>query len=659
MADDTGLWRPGPERLRHSRIIEFAQWARAEKAAPLTDPADYTELQEWSATQVEDFWDAAARFFGVRFHTPPSTVLTDRAMPGARWFPDATLNFAEHLLCGHDGERAAIIALDETGGRTVVSYAELRDLVASFAAYLTGLGVRPGDRVAGYLPCGVEGVVAFAAAASIGACWAQVGLDYNAPAAADRLAQLDPVVLVAASGYHFKGRVRDRRDQIAELRGRLPNLRHTVTVDPVGLPLELPGNVTPWDAATAEPAAFAPVPVPFDHPLWVLFTSGTTGLPKGIVHGHGGILLEQLVAEGLHFDLRAGDTFFWYTSPNWMMWNVQVSGLLFGATIALYDGGAASPGVDALWRIVAKNDVKVFGTSPGYLLASAKAGLEPARDLDLAALRTIGVTGSVLPASGNRWVREHVGADVQVNSVSGGTDIVGAFVGAAPTTVVRDGEISGPALGVALAAWDENARPVIGEPGEMVITAPMPSMPLGLWNDPDGERYHDAYFSTFPGVWRQGDSITVFEHGAVQIHGRSDATLNRNGIRLGTAEIYDAVEALPFVQDSLVTGMEQPAGDYWMPMFLVLEPGTEWTPDTERQVRDAIAQRASPRHAPDEIHVVPALPHTRTGKKLEVPIKRILQGTDPAAVFSSGAVDAPEAIEWFVRLAERRAAESE
>ncbi|MFI0369325.1 acetoacetate--CoA ligase [Actinomadura sp. 1N219] len=659
MADETGVWRPGPQLLRHSRIVEFANWARDEKAAPLSDAADYFALQEWSATHVEDFWDAAAQFFDVRFHTPPRAVLADRAMPGARWFPGATLNFAEHLLAGHPGDRTAIIALDETGGRRNVTYAELRELVASFAAHLDGLGVRPGDRVAGYLPSGVEGVVAFAAAASIGACWAQVGLDYNAPAAADRLAQLEPVVLVAASGYRFKGRAHDRRDQVTELRRRLPSLRHTVTVDPIGAPLRLSGDVTEWEDATAKSAAFAPVPVPFDHPLWVLFTSGTTGLPKGIVHGHGGILLEQLVAEGLHFDLGSGDTFFWYTSPNWMMWNVQVSGLLFGATIVLYDGGPTSPGVDALWRIVAENSVSVFGTSPGYLQASAKAGLEPARDLDLSALRTIGVTGSVLPASGNRWVREHIGADVQVNSVSGGTDIVGAFVGAAPTTAVRDGEISGPALGVALAAWDDDARPVIGEPGEMVITAPLPSMPLELWNDPDGERYRDAYFSTFPGVWRQGDSITVFEHGAVQIHGRSDATLNRNGIRLGTAEIYDAVEALPFVQDSLVTGMEQASGDYWMPMFLVLTPETEWTQETERMVRDAIARHASPRHVPDDFHIVPALPHTRTGKKLEVPVKRILQGADPASVFSPGAVDAPESVEWFVRLAAERRAKSE
>jgi acetoacetyl-CoA synthetase len=409
--------------------------------------------------------------------------------------------------------------------------------------------------------------------------------------------------------------------------------------------------VSPWSEAVSAAPDFASVDVAFDHPLWVLFTSGTTGRPKGIVHGHGGVLLEQLVSPGLHMDLQPEDVFFWYTTPNWMMWNAQICGLLHGSTIVLFDGRPTYPAVDALWRVAAELGVTVLGTSPGYLEASAKAGLEPGRDLGLGRLKLIGVTGSVLPASANGWVREHVGPAVQLGSMSGGTDVVGIFVASAPTTPVYDGEISAVALGVALEVWGPaGERLPAGEVGEMVITAPMPSMPLRFWDDPGDQRLLDTYFSTYPGVWRQGDLTMLTARGTVVILGRSDATLNRNGVRLGSAEIYAAVSEVRGVADALVVGVERPDGKYWLPLFVVPEDDVDRTTLTAT-IRAHIARRASPRHVPDEIIYLAGLPRTKTGKRLEVPVKRILQGADPERVVSRDAIDFPEALDALVSSA--------
>ena len=647
-------WVPDPERVEGARVVRFARWLGERGVVTLADPTDYRELQAWTAAHVGEFWQAVADFFEVEFGTRASTPLGDPAMPGAEWFPGSTLNFGHHLLRRGADDRVAVVVVREDGHRDSLTYAGLRAQAASVAARLEALGVGPGDRVAAYLPNCVEGVVAFAACALVGATWSQTALDYGAQAAADRLAQLEPSVLFAGAGYVFKGEVRDRRDEVAALRALLPTLRHTIAVPTAGLANDPGEDVSTWAGAVATPAEVRPCQVPFDHPLWVLFTSGTTGRPKGIVHGHGGALMEQLVSPGFHLDLHDDDVFFWFTSPNWMMWNAQVCGLLLGATIVLYDGNPTSPGPDALWRIAADEKVTAFGASPGYLAASARAGLEPGRDLDLSLVRVIGVTGSVLPPSANAWVREHVGPGVQVGSMSGGTDVVGIFVASAPTIPVWDGEISAPALGVALQCWSEDGSPVPpGAVGEMVVTAPMPSMPVRFWGD-DGSAYRDAYFSMFPGVWRQGDAITITDRGTIVIHGRSDSTLNRHGVRLGTAEIYEAVEALADVEDSLVVGIEQPDGEYWMPMFVVPQPGVEPRPDLAALVKAEIARRTTPRHVPDEVVVVRALPHTRTGKKLEVPVKRILQGADPAGVSSAGAVDDPDALDWLVRFARER-----
>nr|WP_221374840.1 AMP-binding protein [Actinoplanes polyasparticus] len=728
--------------------MRFAEWLVDQGRARLTDVTDYHELHAWSVAAPGEFWCAVAEFFDVEWAALPREALAERRMPGAVWFPGGRLNFGRHLLRAGRDDQAAVILVAEDGDKTVLTYAELRIQAGAVAGRLRALGVEPGDRVAAYLPNCVEGVVAFVATAMVGAVWAQTGLDYAAPSAAERMAQLNPKVLIAGTGYRFGGKVHDRRAAAHELRQLLPGLQHTITVETAGvpdsassqehaIPVETAGiadtpsglkravpvetagvadsssdleRVVPVDNAGAADSSSglrravpvdtarvadsssgleAAVPVrtagvadtpsgleralvvesaqlsdssssswvealgatpvrealavDFDHPLWVLFTSGTTGKPKGIVHGHGGVLLEQLVSPGLHMDLRGDDTFFWYTTPNWMMWNAQVCGLLHGATIVLYDGKPTFPGPDALWRVVADLEVSVFGTSPGYLEASQRAGLKP----DIPSVRLVGVTGSVLPAAANEWFRENVSNTVQLGSMSGGTDICGVFVASAPTTAVYDGEISAAALGAAVEVWEADGRQAAdGTPGEMVITAPMPSMPLYFWDDQDGRKLRDTYFDVFPGVWRHGDLIERTAHGGYVILGRSDATINRHGVRLGSAEIYAAISDLPNVADALLIGVEQTDGGYWMPLFVVPAGAVE-----PAAVKRVIAERTSPRHVPDDVILVPSLPHTRTGKRLEVPVKRILQGADPERVIDRGAVDDAGALDTLIAAA--------
>ena len=648
-------WVPDRASLQATRVVRFAEWLVAHGRADLGDVTDYAELHAWSAGHPGEFWGAVADFFEVEWSDQPKVALAERRMPGAVWFPGGSLNFGQHLLRHGADDHEAVVLVTESGERSSLTFGRLRAQAAAVAGRLRELGVGPGDRVVGYLPNCLEGVVAFTAVALVGAVWAQAGLDYASTAAADRLGQLTPKVLIAGSGYRFGGRVHDRRGEVAELRALLPGLEHTITVATGGVSSPVPdAGSSSWAGALAAAPDGRAEPVPFEHPLWVLFTSGTTGKPKGIVHGHGGVLLEQLVSPGLHMDLHEGDVFFWFTTPNWMMWNAQVCGLLHGATIVLFDGRPTSPGPDALWRVVADLGVTVFGTSPAYLEASERAGLEPGRDLDLSAVRLIGATGSVLPAAANAWVREHVGERVQLGSMSGGTDVVGIFVGSAPTTPVVDGEICAVALGVSLQVWDAAGEQVApGEPGEMVITEPMPSMPLRFWDDPDGSRLRETYFSTFPGFWRQGDLMLLTDRGTAVILGRSDATINRSGVRLGSAEIYEAIGGMPDVEDALAVGVEQRDGGYWFPLFVVAredaEPG-----DLTRRIRERIRARTSPRHVPDDVILLRRLPHTKTGKRLEVPVKRILQGADPDTVLNRGAVDDPEALDAIVTFARSR-----
>jgi len=642
-------WTPTADDIAEATITHFARFAAERGSYDLPengDPGDYQRLWQWSVRDLPGFWRAVWEYFDLG--DIPGEVLAEDRMPGAVWFPGTRLNYVDRVLRQSRADRPAILAAAEDEPPREVSWAELLGRTAALAQTLRDLGVTPGDRVVGYLPNIPEAVVAFLATASIGAVWSACGQDYSPKAALDRLGQLEPTVLITADGYRFGGRAHDKSADIAALRAGLPTLRSTVVVHRLGV--DVPGT-TPWtEAATPGESTpeLRPEPVAFDHPLWIVFSSGTTGLPKGIVHGHGGVVLEHLKAVALQSDIGGEDTFFWYTSPSWMMWNFQVAGLLVGSTIVCYDGSPAHPAPDGLWRLAAEVRATVLGTSPGYVLACIKAGAHPAAEHDLSALRLVGITGSALPPSSALWLRDEVG--VPVASISGGTDVVSAFLGWARTVPVWPGELSVPYLGVALDSYDEAGRSVRGEVGELVITAPMPSMPVHFWRDEDGKRYHDAYFDMFPGVWRHGDWITRTDHGSVVVHGRSDSTLNRHGIRMGSADIYQAVEGLPEVTEALVIGVEQPDGGYWMPLFVLLAPGAELTDELVGRIEQTIRTEVSPRHVPDEILLAPGIPHTRTGKKLEVPIKKLLQGADPSRVVERSAVDAPDLLDWYAAV---------
>ena len=637
------IWTPGPADVTGAAITRFA--AQAGERAGL-DLGAYADLHAWSVRDLGAFWGSVAGFFGLGFGTGP--VLADDRMPGATWFPGATLNYAARALdpAWGDGE-VAVTAVDERGEVATLTWAGLRAQAGAFAATLRGLGAGPGDRVVGYLPNVTETLVAFLACASIGAVWSACAQDYAAAGAATRFAQLDPVVLVAADGYRWNGREVDRRAEVTELRRLLPTVRATVHVSCLGLPAQLGPADLDWSSAVSSPAVAVPEPVAFGHPLWVLFSSGTTGRPKGIVHGHGGIVIEQCKLLGLHLGIGPGRPLFWYTSTNWMMWNIVASALLVGAPAILYDGSPVYPDPQRLWRVAAEHGAAALGVSPGYLAASDKAGLRPGADLDLSGLRTLGVTGAPLTAGPYFWVRDRVGAHVQTAACSGGTDVASAFAGSTPVTPVWAGEISVPALGVALESWDDQGRPHTGAVGELVVTRPMPSMPLRFWDDPSGERYYDAYFGPWPGVWRHGDWVEVTAHGGLIVSGRSDATLNRNGVRLGSADIYTAVETMPEISDSLVIGAELGDGAYWLVLFVVLAGETPLTPGLTEAVKTRIRTQTSPRHVPDDVVAVQALPHTRTGKRLEVPVKRIIQGQPAAAVAGADAVDDYAALAQF------------
>ncbi|WP_370180602.1 acetoacetate--CoA ligase [Rhodococcus wratislaviensis] len=638
-------WVPTESDVRDAVVTDFARFVARRHSVRVDD---YRALWRWSVADPAAFWQDVWDYFEIRSATDPGPALADDAMPGAVWFPGATLNYVDHVFRNARPGTPAILYAGEGATDISVGWDELRSAVAGLAATLREHGVGVGDRVVGYLPNIPEAVVAFLATASLGAVWAACGQDYSAPAALDRLGQLEPKALITADGYRFGGKEHDRLAAAAELRGGLPSLALTVVVPHLDPDAAADGTLT-WAEATARDDALESVAVPFDHPLWVVFSSGTTGLPKGIVHGHGGVLLEHVKSLALQLDIGRDDTLFWYTSPSWMMWNFQTAGLLVGATIVCYDGSPSFPTPDALWALVSRLGVTVAGTSPGYVLACDKAGVVPVREHDLSALRAVGVTGSTLPAASSLWLSENVGRRVPVVSITGGTDVVSAFVGGARSVPVWPGELSAPCLGVAVDAFDESGRSVRGEVGELVVTAPMPSMPVSFWNDPDGKRYREAYFDVFPGVWRHGDWITITDRGTVLMHGRSDSTLNRNGIRMGSADIYQVVEKLPEVAEALVVGVDLADGGYWMPLFVVLSEGAELDDALKQRIRGAIREQASPRHVPDDIIEAPGIPHTRTGKKLEVPLKRIFQGADAGRTVDRSAVDDPALLDWFAR----------
>ncbi|UGQ10758.1 acetoacetate--CoA ligase [Yinghuangia sp. ASG 101] len=647
------LWRPSEARVRAARITDFA--ARTAENRGIDPFADYADLWSWSIDEPEAFWASVCAYFDVAFSAPPTRVLADARMPGAAWFPHARLNYARHALRRAEThpDETAVVHLDETLDPREITWGELRRAVAAFAHHLRDIGVGPGDRVAAYLPNIPEAVVAMLGCASVGAVWSSCAPDFGARGALDRLRQIDPVVLIAVDGYRHAGKEIDRRTEVAEITRELPTLRQTVHVPLLGH--AAPAGAVAWADTVRGDHEDAYEPVEFDHPLWILYSSGTTGLPKAIVHGHGGILLEHLKHNGLHLDLGPGDRFFWYTSTGWMMWNLLIGGLLVGSAIVLYDGSPAFPDPDTQWTVAERTGTTVFGTSAAYLMGCRKHGLRPRETHDLSRLRCVGTTGSPLPPDGFRWVYEDALPDVWLASVSGGTDVCSGFLGGVPTLPVYSGELQARLLGCAVYAWDERGRPVTDRVGELVLTAPMPSMPTMFWNDPDNSRYTASYFDTYPGVWRHGDWITITSRGTAVVHGRSDSTLNRQGIRMGSADIYEAVESIPEIAEALVVGIEQPDGDYWMPLFVVLAPGAALDDALRARVKETIRTRVSPRHIPDDIIEAPGVPHTLTGKRLEIPVKRLLQGRAVAEAVNPGSVDNPDLLRFYTGLAAERA----
>lgn len=640
------LWQPPDDVEQRSRIGRYLQWLAVESGLTF---ADYDALWRWSVTDLDGFWRSIWDHFHLDSSTPVAAAIESPVMPGARWFPGIELNYAAHALRS-EPDGPALVARSQARERVELSMAELRGQVARCRSGLVRLGVGRGDRVAAYLPNIPETVVAFLATASLGAVWSSCAPEFGTRSVVDRLRQIEPAVLLAVDGYRYGAKAVDRAAEVAAIRAELPSLRATVTVpyladDPEAARHE--GSTT-WGELLAERADLVFDDVPFDHPLYVLYSSGTTGLPKPIVHGHGGILVEHHKVLALHNDLGPGDRFFWFSTTGWMMWNYLVSGLLVGASPVLFDGDPGHPDLTALWRLAAEEGVTFFGTSAPFLLACRKAGVEPSSVADLRALRGVGSTGAPLPAEGFDWVYDAVGDDLLLSSVSGGTDVCTAFVGGCPLVPVRSGEISCRYLGAKVEAYDEDGRSVVGEQGELVITAPMPSMPVGFWGDDDGSRYRAAYFEGHPGVWTHGDWITIFPDGACTITGRSDATLNRGGVRMGTAELYAVVESLPEVADSLVVHLEDPAGGPGrLLLFVAPAGGKQLDDDLRTRIATALRTELSPRHVPDEIHEVPGVPRTLSGKKLEVPVKRILSGADPDAAASRGSLANPEVLDAF------------
>jgi len=613
------LWSP-PEAL-----LERAEMGRFMRERGFET---YDELWRWSVDDLDGFWGAVWDRYEVGERG--GNVLVSREMPGAQWFPGTRVNYAEHALRGKADDALALIAGNESGEDVSWSWGELTEQVRRIAAGLRQLNVGPGDRVVAYMPNIPETVAAFLATASLGAVWSSCSPDFGARSVIDRFAQIEPKVLLAVDRYRYNGREFDRGEVLDAIRAEVKPA-HTVVL-----------GRDSWASLIARDEELRFERVPFEHPLWVLYSSGTTGLPKAIVHSQGGILIEHLKKLHLHLDAQAGDRLFWFTTTGWMMWNFIVSGLLTDATVLLYDGSPGHPDMSALWEFARRTGMTTFGTSASYIGACMKAGVEPG---SLPDLRAVGSTGSPLSPDGFRWIYEHVGADTWLFSTSGGTDLCTAFVGGTPLLPVYEGELQARALGADVQSWDEEGRPLTGEVGELVITQPMPSMPIYFWGDPDGERYRDAYFSTYPGVWRHGDWIEITDRGTAIITGRSDATINRGGIRMGTAEIYRAVMAVEDVVDALVVDVPVEGGDAWMPLFVVLREGASLSDEVVAEIRRRIREDCSPRHVPNDVIQVREVPRTLSGKVLELPVKKILMGTAPEQAASRDSLQNPQALE--------------
>jgi acetoacetyl-CoA synthetase len=669
------IWRPSPERASGTALARYMDWLRLERGL---DFGDYESLWRWSVTELEAFWDSIREHCGLRLATPPRAILGERRMPGARWFEGATLNYADQMLWRAAqpgwGERPAIVFTSEIVARREVSWGALAAQAGALSRTLDRLGVAMGERAVSYMPNIPESMTALLATTGRGAIWSSCAPDMGVAGVLDRFRQIEPVLLFAVDGYRYGGKDFDRRETVRELVAQLPSVRAVILVpylDPeatLGEDVEVPAHdgapgrrvpVIRWSDAIATAAPFAPRPVPFDHPLWIVYSSGTTGMPKPIVHGHGGTTIEYLKAMLIHSDLGEEDRFFWFTSTNWIMWNMTVSALIAGSTALLFDGNPGWPDLGTLWRFAERERATFFGLSPAFVQLNVKNGMKPRERFDLSRLRCVGATGSPLTEDGYRWIYENVHPDVLLASISGGTDPNTAFLGTCPIAPVYAGEMQARGLGAAIEAYDDAGRPVYGEVGELVCTQPMPSMPLFFWGDTDGRRYFESYFDVYPGVWRHGDWLKLQprpETVTGVIYGRSDSTINRHGIRMGTSELYRVVEGFDEVADSLVIDLEYLGRESFMALFVVPRAPHGLTDDLTRGLLDAIRTQLSARHVPNAVFAIPEVPRTISGKKLEVPVKKILLGQPAEKACNRSAMANPQSIDWFVAFAARRAA---
>lgn len=639
------LWQPPVALQSSAQLSQYIHWLVTDERQGLTFP-DYQALWQWSVEQPAAFWESLWQYFSIISYTPYDTVMSGQ-MPHTQWFEGSTLNYAEHVFRQYTDSRPAILFQSESQPLEEISWATLKKQVASLSAYLKSLGVQPGDCVAGFLPNIPEASVALFATMSIGAIWTSASPDFGVSSVVERFGQVAPKVLIAVTGYSYGGRFFDKTEEVVQLQAALPMLQQTILIPQSNNEsLAIAQSVVWADTVSNEEAELAFTAVSFSHPLWVLYSSGTTGIPKAITHSHGGMLLEHLKYAHFHADIHPGERFFWFTTTGWMMWNFLHATLLAGATIVLYDGSPGFPNMGVLWQLAEQAKINHFGVSAAYVLACMKLEVKP-NQYDLSALRAMGSTGSPLPPEGFDWIYQNVKTDLWLGSMSGGTDVCTAFVGGNPLLPVYEGEIQCRALGCAMSAFDEAGRPLLDEVGEMVITQPMPCMPIYFWNDPDFSKYHSSYFEMFPGIWRHGDWLKITLRNTLVILGRSDATLNRQGIRIGTSEIYRSVEKLAEIKDSLILHLEQTDGESWMPLFVTLKEGFELTTDLKKKINQQIRNDYSPRHVPDAIFLAPDIPYTISGKKLELPVKKILQGKPLETAVNIGSVINPDSLTFF------------
>lgn len=649
------LWEPSEAVKAQANLTHYMAWLEQTYGLKFEN---YDDLWQWSVAEIEQFWESIWKYFDIQASKTYSTVLAEPTMPGAKWFVGAELNYAENIFRNMTGQRPALLYKSENEPLTPVSWQELYNQTKTLAQALKEMGVKRGDRVVAFMPHVPQTIVALLACASLGVIWSSCSPDFGSRSVLDRFRQIEPKVLIAADGYRWNGKIFDRQAEVSELQAELPSLQKTIVVPLVtdGAGVGQLRQAVLWDdllASTTAPARLAYEPVPFDHPLWVLYSSGTTGLPKPIVQGHGGIILEHLKTLRLHLNLKPDDRFFWYTSTGWMMWNFLAGGLLNGCTIIVYNGSPGYPSMEALWALAEESGMTYFGASAAYVSACIKADIHPNQKYNLSRIKAVGSTGSPLSLAGFGWIYENVNRHLALESFSGGTDLCTGFVGGCRLKPIYAGEIQGPTLGARVLAFNEAGQSVVDEVGELVITRPMPSMPLFFWNDPDGRRYRESYFEMFPGVWRHGDWIKFNQRGGCIIYGRSDSTINRQGVRMGTSEIYQVVESLPEVLDCLVIDLELLGRESYMPLFVVLRQGVALDDALKQKIKQKIRRDISPRHVPNDIFAVEQIPYTLSGKKMEVPVRRILLGQPVEQAAKRGAMRNPESLQFFIKLAQK------